>query len=284
LISNMGSTNTNNNTNSNTNTRPTIAIMRPERYEQDSVQICRQAGFEVISAPMIEILGKKDEHFDGFVSRVLTGMSDIVIFTSANGIDHTLDKVPDQEVFINALNRLTTIAIGPKTREAAEEQGIEISFMPESYSSAGLVEAIRHKGKGKVVEIARSSHGAAVLVDGLKAAGAEVFETQVYEIARPAKDSAQEELVQAIMDQTVDAVVFTSSMMVRNFLDLASQMRVRDTVIQVLNSKGMVVAAIGHPTANTLNVYKIQVTTVSSEYTFKALIHEVKKEFGIDHD
>lgn len=278
LMDNMGSTNTNN------KPGPTVAIMRPERYEQDSVQICRQAGFEVISAPMIEILGKKDEHFDGFVSRVLTGKSDIVIFTSANGIDHTLDKVPDREVFINALNRLTTIAIGPKTREAAEEQGIEISFMPESYSSTGLVEAIRHEGKGKVVDIARSSHGAPVLVDGLKAAGAEVFETQVYEIARPAKDSAQEELIQAILDQTVDAVVFTSSMMVRNFLDLASQIGVRDAVLQVLNSEGMVVAAIGHPTANTLNMNKIQVTIVSSEYTFKALIHEVKKEFGIDHD
>jgi len=46
----------------------------------------------------------------------------------------------------------------------------------------------------------------------------------------------------------------------------------------------MVVAAIGHPTANTLNMYEIQVTIVSSEYTFKALIHEIKKEFGIDHD
>ncbi|MCD4797381.1 MAG: uroporphyrinogen-III synthase, partial [Methanosarcinales archaeon] len=68
-------------TSTNNNPGPTIAIMRPERYEQDSVQICRQAGFEVISAPMIEILGKKDEHFDGFVSRVLTGKSDIVIFT-----------------------------------------------------------------------------------------------------------------------------------------------------------------------------------------------------------
>ncbi len=271
-------------TSTNNNSRPTVAIMRPARYEQDSVKICQQAGFEVISAPMIEILGKKDEHFDGFVSRVLGEESDIVIFTSANGIDHTLDKVPDRNVFINALNRLTTVAIGPKTRDAAEKQGIEISFMPGSYSSAGLVEAIGHKGKGKVVDIARSSHGAPVLVDGLKAAGAEVFETRVYEIARPARNSAQEELIQAILDQTVDAVVFTSSMMVRNFLDLASQMGVRDAVIQVLNGKGMVVAAIGHPTANTLNMYEIQVTIVSSEYTFKALIHEIKKEFGIDHD
>jgi uroporphyrinogen-III synthase len=271
-------------TSTNNKPKPTIAIMRPVRYEQESVQICRQAGFEVISAPMIEILGKKDENFDSFVSRVLEGKSDIVIFTSANGIDHTLDKVADRDVFINALNRLTTIAIGPKTGEAAEEQGIEISFMPESYSSAGLVEALRHEVKGKVVDIARSSHGAPVLPDGLKAAGAEVFETQVYEIGSPARSSVQEELIQAILDRTVDAVVFTSSMMVRNFLDLASQMEVRDKVIQVLNSEGMLVAAIGHPTANTLNMHKIQVTIVSSEYTFKALIHEVKKEFGIDHD
>ena len=218
----MGRTNTNTNTDINIDididTRPTVAIMRPVRYEHDSIQICQKAGFDVISAPMIEILDKRDEYFDGFVSRILAGQSDIVIFTSANGIDHTLDKVPGRDAFITALNRITTIAIGPKTREAAQEQGIEISFMPESYSSEGLVEVIRNDVRGKVVDIARSSHGAPVLVEGLKAVGAEVFETQVYEIASPARDGAQDELIQAIVDKTVDAMVFTSSMMVWNFL------------------------------------------------------------------
>jgi uroporphyrinogen-III synthase len=283
LIGNMASTNinTNINTDINTDTRPTVAIMRPVRYEQDSIQICQQAGFDVISAPMIEILDKRDEYFNGFVSRILAGQSDIVIFTSANGIDHTLDKVPGRDAFITALNRITTIAIGPKTREAALVQGIEISFMPESYSSEGLVEAIRNDVRGKVVDIARSSHGAPVLVEGLKAAGAEVFETQVYEIASPARDSAQEELIHAIMDETVDAVVFTSSMMVWNFLEMASQMGCKDEVIRMLNDSDIVVAAIGHPTSNTLNMNKIQVNIISNEYTFNALIKEVKKEFGI---
>jgi uroporphyrinogen-III synthase len=230
---------------------------------------------------MIEILDKRDEYFNGFVSRILAGQSDIVIFTSANGIDHTLDKVPGRDAFITALNRITTIAIGPKTREAALVQGIEISFMPESYSSEGLVEAIRNDVRGKVVDIARSSHGAPVLVEGLKAAGAEVFETQVYEIASPARDSAQEELIHAIMDETVDAVVFTSSMMVWNFLEMASQMGCKDEVIRMLNDSDIVVAAIGHPTSNTLNMNKIQVNIISNEYTFNALIKEVKKEFGI---
>jgi len=278
-MGNMASNNIN--ANIDTDTRLTVAIMRPVRYEQDSIQLCQKAGFDVISAPMIEILDKKDEYFDGFVSRILAGQSDIVIFTSANGIDHTLDKVPGRDAFITALNRITTIAIGPKTREAALEQGIEISFMPESYSSEGLVETIRNNVRGKVVDIARSSHGAPVLVEGLKAAGAEVFETQVYEIAAPARDSAQEELIQAIIDKTVNAVVFTSSMMVRNFLEMASQMECKDEVIRMLNDSGIVVAAIGHPTSNTLNMNKIQVNIISNEYTFNALIKEVKKEFGI---
>ncbi|MDF1532428.1 MAG: uroporphyrinogen-III synthase [ANME-2 cluster archaeon] len=265
----------------NTDTRPTVAIMRPVRYEQDSMQVCRQAGFDVISAPMIAILDKRDEYFNGFVSRILAGQSDIVIFTSANGIDHTLDKVPDRDAFIAALNRLTTIAIGPKTREAALEQGIVISFMPESYSSEGLVEAIRNDVRGKVVDIARSSHGAPVLVEGLKADGADVFETQVYEITSPVRGSAQEALIQAILDKTVDAVVFTSSMMVRNFLEMASQMGCKDEVIRKLNDEGIVVAAIGHPTSNTLNIYKIPVTIISNEYTFKALIEETRKFFFV---
>ncbi|MCL7415218.1 MAG: uroporphyrinogen-III synthase [ANME-2 cluster archaeon] len=267
-------------TNVHKNIRPKVAIMRPVRYEQDSMQICKQAGFDVISAPMIEILDKKDEYFDGFISRVLAGRSDIVIFTSANGIDLTLDKVPDRNTFITALNRLTTIAIGPKTREAAVEQGIEISFMPESYSSEGLVDAISKDVQGKLVDIARSSHGAPVLVEGLKSTGAEVFETQVYEIARPARSKAQEELIRGIVEQTVDAVVFTSSMMVQYFLEMASEVGQRDQVIEMLNGEGMVVAAIGHPTANTLNRYKIQVNIISNEYTFNALINKVKKEFN----
>lgn len=278
-MGNIASTNIN--TDISIDSRPMVAIMRPVRYEQDSIQVCREAGFDVISAPMIEILDKRDEYFDGFVSRILAGQSDIVIFTSANGIDHTLDKVPDRDTFITALNRNTTIAIGPKTREAAQEQGIEISFMPESYSSVGLVEAFRNDVQGKVVDIARSSHGAPVLVEGLKAAGAEVFETQVYEIASPPRDSVQEKLIQAIIDKTVDAVVFTSSMMVWNFLEMASQMGCKEEVVRILNDGGIVVAAIGHPTSNTLNMNKIYVNIISNEYTFNALINEVKKEFGI---
>ena len=260
---------------------PLITIMRPKRYEKESIHICQATGFEVISAPMIEILDKKDEHFDGFVERVLAGQSDIVIFTSANGIDHTLDKISDREAFIQALNRCKTIAIGPKTRKAAQNMGITISFVPQSYSSEGLVQAIVPDVKGKVVDIARSSHGAPILVVGLENAGAEVFETQVYEIARPKRNAQQEEMIKALIENKVDAIAFTSSMMVKNLIQLASEMSVRDKLIKALNSQDLIVAAIGAPTSKTLNIYKIQVNIVAKEYTFEALIDDLQKEFKI---
>jgi uroporphyrinogen-III synthase len=260
---------------------PLIAIMRPKRYEAESIHICQAAGFDVISAPMIEILDKKDEHFDGFVERVLAGRSDIVIFTSANGIDHTLDKIADRERFIQALNRCQTIAIGPKTREAAQNKGINISFVPKSYSSESLVQAIEQDVKGKVVDIARSSHGAPILVEGLENAGARVNETQVYQIARPKRNAQHEKLIQALIEKKVDSIAFTSSMMVRNLFELASEMGVQDTLTEALNSQDLVVAAIGDPTSKTLNIYKLQVNIISKEYTFEALINEVQKEFDI---
>lgn len=259
--------------------RPLIAIMRPRRYEAESIPICEAAGFTVLSAPMIEIVDKKDPYFDDFTARVMAGKSDIVIFTSANGIDHTLDKIADREEFIQALNRCRTIAIGPRTRKAAENLGIAISFIPQSYSSEGLVQAVEQDVKGKVVDIARSSHGAPVLVEGLVKAGALVHETQVYEILRPERNAQQEKLVHALLDGTVDAIAFTSSMMVRNLFELASQMGVRDGITKALNSENLIVAAIGDPTARTLNTYKIHVHCISAEYTFEALIGEIQKEF-----
>jgi uroporphyrinogen-III synthase len=262
-----------------TTSQPTIAIMRPSRYEQDSIQICKEAGFQVISAPMIEILDKKDEYFEHFVSRVLTGTTDVVIFTSANGIDHTLNKIQNRDTFIAALNRRKVIAIGPKTRDAAQNHGITIAFMPGSYSSESLVEAIKHDVRGKVVDIARSSHGAPVLIEGLKTAGACVSETQVYEITRPKRNKKQETLIRGLIDGTIDAIVFTSSMMVNNFFELAFLMGVKDQVTAALNSERIIVGSIGHPTAHRLNTYKIYINVVPDEYTFNALIDEVRKEF-----
>ncbi len=257
----------------NADKKKVIAIMRPASYLAESVRLANSMGFETITAPMIDVADKTDANFNGFVERVISGEADYVIFTSANGVEFTFLKLNEPEEFIEQLNKTNVVAIGPKTKNALFKNGIHVSFMPVSYSSEGLVEHL--KGiEGAIIEIARSSHGAPLLVKGLREKGAVVHETQVYQIIAP-RDERHAALVRGALAGEVDIFAFTSSMMVRNFMRLTEEMEVKEEIIRVLNEK--TVAAIGKPTAKTLSEFGVRVKVMPERYTFEELLRECKK-------
>ncbi len=251
-----------------------IAIMRPASYLAESVRLAGSMGFKPVTAPMIDVVDKTDANFKGFVERIVEGIPDYVIFTSANGVEFTLLKLDDPDEFIEQLNRTQVVAIGPKTRDALLKNGIRVSIVPESYSSEGLVEHLSGID-GAVIEIARSSHGAPELIRGLLEKGAVVHETQVYEIIMP-RDERHRRLMELALTGDIDIFAFTSSMMVRNFMALADEMGVKDEIIRMMNEK--TVAAIGKPTADTLSGFGIKVRVMPKRYTFEELLLECKEQ------
>ena len=259
--------------------KPVLAIMRPESYIEGSVKFAESLGFEAVAVPMIEILDNADSGFDGFVGRVIGDDSDYVIFTSANGIDLTLSKIPDEkrDSFIGALKRTNTIAIGPNTQKALQKLGIDDSGMPDIYSSDGLVKYLCPDVSGKTIDIARSSYGAPILISGLEKCGASVFETQVYTLGMPDGDE-QKGLIELAVSGKITVFAFTSSMMIRNFFANADAMGVSEQIVDVLNNS--TVAAIGIPTADTLNSYGVEVEVIPDRYTFEALVNKVKEHIS----
>ena len=251
-----------------------IAIMRPAGYLADSIRLANSMGFRTITAPMIDVVDKTDSNFKGFVERILKGEADYVIFTSANGVEFTLLKLNSPDEFIEQLNKTQVVAIGPKTREELEKNGISVSIVPDSHSSKGLVEYL-DEVKGAVIEIARSSHGAPELLTGLMDKGAVVHETQVYKIIRP-KDERHTKLMEKALSREIDIFAFTSSMMVRNFMELADEMGVKEEIISILNEK--IVAAIGKPTSDTLSGFGINVKVMPEQYTFEELLRACKEK------
>jgi uroporphyrinogen-III synthase len=251
-----------------------IAIMRPASYLAESVKLANSMGFDAITAPMIDVVDKTDANFKGFVERVMEGEVDYVIFTSANGVEFTLLKLNEPELFIEQLNKCRVVAIGPKTKNALLKMGIKVSIVPESYSSKGLVEGISEIA-GAVIEIARSSHGAPELVEGLTKKGAIVHETQVYHLINP-RDERHASLIKRALAGEVDIFAFTSSTMVRNFMSLADEMGVKEEMIRIMNEK--TVAAIGKPTANILSEFGVRVKVMPNRYTFEELLLECKKQ------
>jgi uroporphyrinogen-III synthase len=129
--------------------------------------------------------------------------------------------------------------------------------------------------KGAVIEIARSSHGAPELVKGLTDKGAVVHETQVYQIIRP-KDERHTKLMEKALSREIDIIAFTSSMMVRNFMELADEMGVKKEIISILNEK--TVAAIGKPTSGTLSGFGINVKVMPEHYTFEEMLRACREK------
>ena len=254
--------------------KPVLAIMRPDMHLDSSIALARSHGFDVIAAPMIELNDHRDSNFDGVVQRVLTYKSDIVIFTSANGIAFTLQKLDLPDRFIRALNRTCVIAIGSKTKKALEKHGIRVSLMPESYSSKGIAEMLCEID-GKVIEVVRSLHGDPALIRSLEEhAGVEVHETAVYELVLPL-DGRQQRLINDALAGGIDAFAFTSAMTVRNFMEVARIMDAESRIVDVLNRR--IVAAIGPPTAEVLRKYGVEVDVMPERFTFKDMIDAIEE-------
>jgi uroporphyrinogen-III synthase len=250
-----------------------IAVMRPAGYLAESIRLVNSMGFKAITAPMIDVVDKTDDNFKGFYERIMDGAVDYVIFTSANGVEFTLLKLNSIDEFIDQLNQTRVVAIGPKTSEALLKNGINVSLMPDSYSSVELVEMLSGI-EGSVIEIARSSHGAPELIKGLIEKGAKVHETQVYEIIRRC-DERHKKLMEQALEGKIDIFAFTSSMMVRNFMDITDDMGIKEEIIKIMNKK--TVAAIGKPTSETLSGFGVRVAIMPERYTFEELLMECRE-------
>ena len=252
---------------------PVIAIMRPDMHLDSSITLLHSHGFDVIAAPMIELRDNRDSNFNGFVERVLACESDTAIFTSANGIAFTMQKIDDPERFVQALNRTSVVAIGSKTKKALETRGINVSLMPDSYSSKGIAELLRGTG-GKTVEVVRSTHGDPALITELRGSGGgvEVYETAVYRLVLP-DDSRQQRMIEDALNGKIDVFAFTSAMTVHNFMTVARSMGAESGIVDVLCER--VVAAIGDPTADVLSGYGVSVDVLPEKFTFKDMVDAI---------
>jgi uroporphyrinogen-III synthase len=242
--------------------RLTVAVFRPDDERMEgAVDLLESLGATPVPDPMLSVEP----------TGAAPGDADVVVLTSKTGVELAADAGWEP-------GDATVAAIGPRTAAALREAGYGVDVVPDEYSSAGLVAALRDRVDGARVEVARSDHGSAVLLDGLRAAGADVAETVLYRLTRPAGAGRSAELAAAGL---VDAACFTSSLTVENFLDAAAERGVRADAVAGLN--GGVVGAIGEPTRETATDRGLTVDVVPEEATFEALATAVVERAAPSH-
>ena len=232
-----------------------VAVFRPDDERlAEAVELLDSLGATPVADPMLAI------EPTGATPR---SDADYVVFTSKTGIELAAEAGWEP-------GDATLVSIGSGTTAAATAVGWTVDREPETYSSAGLVELLAEEVADSHVNVARSDHGSQVLLDGLADAGADVTETVLYRLVRPADAGNSTELA---ANGELEAVAFTSSLTVEHFLDAAADRDLRDAVIDGLDSA--VVGAIGEPTRETAVDNGLAVDIVPEEATFEALATRV---------
>lgn len=233
-----------------------VAAFRPDDDRLDSaVELLDSLGADPVADPMLAI-EPATRGDDPVTPRT---DADYAVLTSKTGVELAAEAGWDP-------GEATVCAIGQSTAEVLHEAGYGVDIIPAEYSSAGLVDTLAEAVTGAKVEVARSDHGSAVLTDGLAAAGAYVHETVLYRLARPPESGESATLA---ADGDLDVALFTSSLTVEHFLDVAADRGVREAAIDGLNEA--TVGAIGEPTRETAKTAGITVDVVPDRADFEAL-------------
>jgi uroporphyrinogen III methyltransferase/synthase len=229
-----------------------IVVTRAREQASDLVERLHRIGAETIELPAIVI----DEPEDGgaelreCAALLRRGDFEWVVFTSANAVDRFCALLRDARDFGTS----KVAAIGPGTADALRRFGVDPDLVPERFVAESLVDVFP-SGRGNVL-LPRAAVARDVLVTGLAAKGWAVTVVEAYR-TRPAEPSSAA-LAEA---GKADAITFTSSSTVTNFLQVAG-----------LDSVPPVVACIGPVTAATARAAGLTVDVVADEHTLAGLV------------
>ncbi len=234
--------------------RPQVAVFRPadERIDH-AADILESLGVAPVPDPMLAVDSTQASPQNG----------EFVILTSKTGVE-----LADEQDWAPKTSML--VCIGPGTAAAARAVGWSVDLIPDTYSSAGLVETLRGSVENVHVEIARSDHGSDVLVDGLRNAGADVSETVLYELVRPETAGHSTELA---AEGDLAAAAFTSSLTVEHFVEAAAERGIADAAIASLEDT--IVGTIGEPTAESAADAGISVEVIPESASFETLARDI---------
>ncbi len=223
----------------------------------------RELGAQVIEIPFIEIRPPASwAPLDQAIARMLD--YDWLILTSANGVHMLFARLARLGKSEADLLHLNIAAIGPATAKAIETHGLPVDVMPDKYVAESVVEALQGEIKGKRVLLVRAKVARDVIPRELTNLGAKVDVAEAYETVLPGTSAAALRVVLRDPEQKPDAICFTSSSTVTNFLDLLGQ----ENVALLTDVK---LASIGPVTSETLRKAGLHPHIEAEEYTVPAL-------------
>jgi len=248
-----------------------IVVTRPEGRQEALLHSYRALGARVTHFPTIEIVPEAPARLAEGIARVPE--ADWLVFTSANGVATFFDALRRAGRDARFLGGKRVAAIGTATEAALAEAGVFADFVPDEFTSAGLLAGLKDASRRQEVFLLwRADAAGPELPEGLRAAGRCVVEFTAYRIAKPsfADDSPVEEMCAA----PPDAIVFSSGMTAANFIEIAG----RERALSIARSAALV--SIGPLTSAALREAGLKVAAEAHPHTWRGLLAATLEALG----
>ncbi len=151
------------------------------------------------------------------------------------------------------------------TKQRLGEYGIVSDILPDTFRAESVVKAFSPADiQGKSVLLPRARKARTILPEELARMGAQVDEVPVYETVL--EEEAGAELISLLEKDQIDAVTFTSSSTVSNFMTLLPS----DKTSRLLEN--VTIASIGPITSDTARSFGLEPAVEADPFTIDGLV------------
>jgi uroporphyrinogen III methyltransferase/synthase len=239
-----------------------LSVLVPRSRQQAGLLSAelRALGAEPVEVPTIAIEPPRNPAtLDKAVAGIVSGRYAWVAFTSANAVTALRERIELVGLDARVFSGTKIAAVGTATAESLREFGLRPDLVPSGSMTAAALGREWPPRDDRLdpldrILLPRADIATETLVSAVKAKGWLVDEVTAYRTVRAAPP--QEEVRAAVRGGGIDAVVFTSSSTVRNFVALCG-----------LPHPSTVVAVIGPQTAATARELGLRVDVESRQST-----------------
>jgi uroporphyrinogen III methyltransferase/synthase len=234
-----------------------IVVTRAPHQSMKLGELLSEKGAHVIYVPTIEVTAIEPNVRLSNAINALGGYY-CIIFTSVNGVDAFFDNLYRMRKDVRSLAGIKIVPIGKATGSLLESKGVIPDFMPELYTSEGIIAVLNRIGvKGRKFLLPRAEKARDIINEYILGQGGTCDVVPVYRTGLPLNPLS--------LPEKPDIVTFTSSSTVANFITLYGTEALHNTLV----------ASIGPVTTETLRQNNVEANIAASQYDIEGLVESI---------
>ncbi len=238
-----------------------VVVTRAREQASDFADRLRVRGAEPVEFPLIQTVPPPDKFAAVDAALARAGEYAWICFASAPAAHWFLQRLFERGLDGRALAGVKLAAVGPATAAALRESGMVADFVSAALTGEGLAAELPGPVDGAHLLVPRALEGEDALLETLKARGAIVDAVPAYQTIMDGRGA--EDVRERLTAGTIDAVTFTSSSTVRNFV----------AALGMPLPPAVLIACIGPSTAKTAeDMLGRAPDVVASEHTVAGLL------------